>query len=202
LIEITRGGGGYVEESKREIEIVVHDIDHDMAAASVHSSRLIRYLQLGKTDGSWRIINALSVPIREGSATRASPADIANAESAITATALDYIDGSFSGDAASMARALHPELTKVLLADHPRTGEQFLMTMGASDLIEGTRAQLGLLEEGKRNIEVTVYEVGSDIASAKVVSALYIDHLQLAKFEGNWKIVNVLWVLNPASSEG
>jgi len=40
------------------------------------------------------------------------------------------------------------------------------------------------------------------MASAKVVSALYIDHLHLAKFEGNWKIVNVLWVLNPASSEG
>jgi len=32
---------------------------------------------------------------------------------AIKKAALDYIEGSFSGDAERMANALHPELTKV-----------------------------------------------------------------------------------------
>ncbi len=202
IIEVTRGGGGYLEQSQRDNEVVVHDIDDGMAVASVHSSRMIRYLQLGKADGSWKVINALSVPVRDGSGAVAHAADTAAARSAIARTALDYIDGSFSGDAARMARALHPEITKILLTEHPRTGKQFLVTTGASDLIEGTRAQLGLMEDAKRNIEVTVYEVGSDIACAKIVSAVYIDHLQLARIEGAWKIVNVLWVPNPAFSEG
>jgi hypothetical protein len=115
---------------------------------------------------------------------------------------LDYIDGSFSGDADRMRRALHPELTKVMLAQHPRTNRQFLVRMGASDLIEGTRAQLGLLEEEARNISVTVFDVSGALAAAKVVSATYIDHLQLANIDGAWKIVNVLWVPNPSAPTG
>jgi hypothetical protein len=69
--------------------------------------------------------------------------------------------------------------------------------MGASMLIEFTRAKMGLLPEEKRNIEVTVLDVMEDIAAVKVLSAMYYDYLQMAKIEGKWKIINVLWVMNP-----
>jgi len=131
-----------------------------------------------------------------------SPAEQAEAEAAITRAALDYIDGSYSGDAERMTRALHPELTKVLLTRHPRTDRQFLVPIGATDLIEGTRARLGLLEGSARDIDVTVYDVGYGLGCAKVVSASYIDHIQLANVEGAWKIVNVLWVPNPLAPTG
>jgi len=32
----------------------------------------------------------------------------------------------------------------------------------------------------------------------KVLSARYYDFLQMAKMDGQWKILNVLWVMNPA----
>jgi hypothetical protein len=64
-------------------------------------------------------------------------------------------------------------------------------------LIEFTRAKMGLLPEEKRNIEVTVLDVMEDIAAVKVLSAMYYDYLQMAKIEGEWKIINVLWVMNP-----
>ena len=96
-----------------------------------------------------------------------------------------------------MERALHPELNKVLLTRNRATGIQFLYKMGASNLIEGTRAGLGTLDEAQRNIEVEIYDLNKGMAAVKVTSAMYIDHLQVATFNGEWKIVNVLWVPNP-----
>ena len=49
-----------------------------------------------------------------------SPAD--PEEAAIRATALDYIDGYYSGDAARMQRAVHPELAKRIVKVDPTTG--------------------------------------------------------------------------------
>jgi hypothetical protein len=35
------------------------------------------------------------------------------------------------------------------------------------------------------------------MATVKVYSAMYIDYLQVGKINGEWKIINVLWVPNP-----
>ena len=120
---------------------------------------------------------------------------------AIKETALNYIDGSFSGDAERMEKALHPELNKVIPYTIPQTGTTGLSKMGSSQLIEGTRAGMGMVEEGKRNITVTIYDVFEDLATAKVVSSRYIDYLHLAKVNGEWKIINVLWKMNPAAQK-
>jgi hypothetical protein len=93
--------------------------------------------------------------------------------------------------------ALHHELNKLRLATNRATGRQFLGKMGWLDLVEGTRAGWGLLDEGERNIEVEIYDVSHDMAMAKVASALYIDYVQVGKVNGEWKVINVLWVPNP-----
>jgi hypothetical protein len=120
---------------------------------------------------------------------------------AIKKAALDYIEGSFSGDAERMASAVHPELTKVIPYALPQTGKTILNKMGASFLIEGTRAKMGLVDEDKRQIEVTVLDVLDDLACVKVISALYYDYLQMAKVDGRWKIINVLWKMNPGAKK-
>lgn len=124
-----------------------------------------------------------------------------NEEEAITKTAMNYIDGAYSGDAERMEKALHPELTKVIPFTVPQTGKTGLSKMGASQLIEGTRAKMGMLDEDQRKINVTVLDVFEDLAAAKVVSAKYIDYLQLAKINGGWKIINVLWKMNPEAQK-
>jgi hypothetical protein len=173
------------------VEITVFDIGHDIAIARAVSQLWYDYLQLAKIDDEWRIINVLWA--QNQPAGEASEAD----KQAVKNTALDYIDGAYSGDAERMARALHPELTKVMLARHPQTGRPFLNTIGASILVEGTRAGLGNLAEDEREIDVEIFDLSHGIASVKVYSAMYIDYLQIGKIGDEWKIINVLWVPNP-----
>jgi hypothetical protein len=197
LVEVVRAGAAFLEEEERNTEVTVHDIGYNLASVTVVSTQFIDHLLLAKIDEQWQIIDVLWVPNAPDTAAAPIDIDFEAEQQAVTNAAMDYIEGAYSGDGERMANALHPELTKVLTMPHPKTGNTMLIKMGASMLIEGTRAKLGLLDEDKRNIEVTVYHVGNDLATARVISAMYIDHLQLAKIDGHWKIVNVLWVPNP-----
>jgi hypothetical protein len=47
--------------------------------------------------------------------------------------------------------------------------------------------------------EVVVYEVSDQTASAKVTAVWGIDYLHLAKYDGKWKIINILWQSPPKS---
>jgi hypothetical protein len=201
LVEVVRGLAERMAEVDKNVEVTVFDIGPDLAAARAVGALWYDYLQLAKIDGQWKIVNVLWASNQPGATSR-EPDDFEVARGEVERTVLDYIEGAYSGDAERMERALHPELTKMLLNRHRQTGEQFLYKMGASDLIEGTRAGLGLLEEDKRNIEVNVYDIAFDMASVKVESAMYIDYLQVAKVNGEWKIINVLWVPNPEARRG
>jgi hypothetical protein len=201
LVEVVRGLAERMADVDKNVEVTVFDIDNDLAAAKAVGALWYDFLQMANIDGQWKIVNVLWAP-NQPEATGLEPDDLEVARGEVERTALDYIEGAYSGDAERMERALHPELTKVLLNRHRQTGEQFLYKMGASDLIEGTRAGLGLLEDDKRNIEVDVYDIAFDMASVKVASAMYIDYLQIAKVNGEWKIINVLWVPNPEARRG
>ena len=200
LIEVVRGMQ-VVPEEERNIELKVLDIGNDMAAVMMDSALFHDQLQLAKVNGEWKIINVLWIPNPESESGERNPPPAMGTpeveEAAVTEAALNYIDGAYSGDADRMARGVHPELTKVRVVTHPRTGEVLLDNTSASLLVEGTRAQLMVLDEAERNIEVEIYDVQHGIAAVKVVSAMYIDHLQLAKIDGEWRIVNVLWAVNP-----
>lgn len=195
LVETVRGLGDRLADVDKGVEVTVFDIGDDLAAARAVGAVWYDFLQLAKINGEWKIVNVLWARNRPDAEPQPGPS--ATDSSSVERAALDYIEGSFSGDAERMQRALHPELTKVLLTRHPQTGEPFLYRMGASNLIEGTRAGLGTLDEESRNIDVEIYDISHDIAAVKVSSAMYIDHLQIARVNGEWKIINVLWVPNP-----
>jgi hypothetical protein len=194
LVEWVRGQSGGSTAADRNVEVTVFDAGNDLAAARATSARWYDFLQLAKIDGRWRIVNVLWAR-NDGEVV--APDQRAADSAAVTRTARDYIEGAYAGDAARMDRALHPELTKVLLTHHPETGRPLLYRIGASNLVEGTRAGLGNLPEDRRHIAVEIYDISRDMAALKVTSAMYVDHLQIAKVNGEWKIVNVLWVPNP-----
>jgi hypothetical protein len=197
LVEIVRGLAERMADVDRSVEVTVFNVGNDIASARAVGQLWYDYLQLAKIKGEWRIVNVLWARNQSDPETESDQgvweADRVDVETA----ALNYIEGAYSGNADRMERALHPELNKVLLNRHRETGEQYLHKMGASNLIEGTRAGLGKLDEDKRDIEVETYDISQGIAAVKVSSAMYIDHLQLAKVNGEWKIINVLWVPNP-----
>ena len=117
---------------------------------------------------------------------------------AIRATALDYVEGWYAGDADRMARALHPELVKRILVTDTATGRSFIQTMGATALVNGTRHGYGKSTPADhRQRDVTVLDVFGNAAVAKAVMADWIDYLQLSRVDGRWLIVNVLWERKP-----
>jgi hypothetical protein len=112
----------------------------------------------------------------------------------IRATALDYVEGWYAGDGDRMARALHPELVKRILVTDTATGRSFLQTMGATALVNAARHGYGKSTPAeRRQKEVTVLDVFRNAAVAKAVMADWIDYLQLARVDGRWVILNVLW---------
>ena len=115
----------------------------------------------------------------------------------IKQTALDYIEGWYEGNAERMERALHPGLAKLIVRTDHR-GRYNLGQMGALTLVQYTRAGGGKnTPKDKQQKDVTVLDIFGNAASAKVIASEWVDYLQLAKWNGRWVIVNVLWELKP-----
>ena len=115
----------------------------------------------------------------------------------IRQAALDYIEGYYEGNAERMARAVHPELAKRIVNVDER-GRYRLGQMGAMTLVEGTRAGGGRdTPEAERRKDVTILDIYQNTASAKIYASAWVDYLHLAKWNGRWVIVNVLWELHP-----
>jgi len=120
----------------------------------------------------------------------------------IEAVALDYIDGYYTGDADRMKSALHPELAKRIVATDPKTGKSQLINMDAKQLVEVTASGGGqhYLAEQRLN-DVEILDVYGDVASVKITAVEWIDYMHVAKVDGEWKIVNVLWEVTPEVKE-
>lgn len=112
---------------------------------------------------------------------------------AIKATALDYIDGYYTGDAARMERALHPDLAKRIVTTDAQ-GHSRLGQMSAMGLVLGTRAGGGKDDPNKRE-DVKILDIFQNAAAVRIDAGTWVDYLQVAKWNGRWVIVNVLWEL-------
>lgn len=117
----------------------------------------------------------------------------ASADSAaIRATAHDYIDGWYEGDAARMERALHPHLAKRLVYQDPQ-GRSRLVDLTAMELVQSTRAGVGKLPAAERRDSVTIFDLFGNAAIAKIDATAWVDYVQLIRWNGRWVIVNVVW---------
>ena len=126
-----------------------------------------------------------------------SPARSAE-EAAIRATVLDYVQGWYDGDAARMERALHPELAKRIVRTDATSGKSRLDQMSAMTLVQYTRSGGGKkTPAAERQQDVQVLDVFENAASARATMSGWVDYLHLAKVDGQWKIINVLWELKP-----
>jgi hypothetical protein len=117
---------------------------------------------------------------------------------AITATALNYVEGWYEGNAERMAKALHPELVKRIVVRDTATGRTMVQGMGTSVLVNSTRHGYGKETPRERQQkDVSVLDVFGNAASVKAVMADWIDYMHMAKVDGRWVIVNVLWERKP-----
>ncbi|MGB8315752.1 MAG: nuclear transport factor 2 family protein [Aestuariivirga sp.] len=113
---------------------------------------------------------------------------------AITATVLDYFEGWFDGDAARMARAVHPNLVKRGVRA-TAAGAQLSDPSTAAQMITWTRDGEGKAERpADLAIMVRVDDVHGEIATATVTSAVYIEYVQLVRTAEGWRIVSALYM--------
>ena len=120
---------------------------------------------------------------------------------AIHDTVLDYVDGWWAGDVERMERSLHPDLVKRIVVAHEGTGRSLLNSITKSAMVEYTRAGGGSAEpEQKGEVEVQLVALESNIANVIATSSRFLDYLHLAKWDGRWVIVNVLWAARAPDS--
>jgi hypothetical protein len=118
----------------------------------------------------------------------------------IRATALDYVEGWYEGNPERMGRALHPELVKRIVTGDTATKRSVLENMGASALVNGTRHGWGKkTPRNRQQKDVTILDIFGNAASVKAVMADWIDYIHMAKVDGRWVIVNVLWETKPGA---
>ncbi len=117
----------------------------------------------------------------------------------VEAAALDYVEGLYNADPSRIERSVHPQLTK-----RGFWRDAVTAPWGAQETM--TYDQLVALAKtwnARKNRDLTikkveVFDVADQTASAKVTAMWGIDYLQLAKSDGRWKIINILWQAHPA----
>ena len=133
----------------------------------------------------------LAVP--PGADPKASPED----EAGIRATALDYVEGYYEGNPDRMERALHPHLAK-RIARTDANGRTRLDQMSALELVQIIRTGSGKnIPKDKQVKNVTILDVFGNTASVRAEMLEWIDYMHMAKVNGQWKIINVLWEMKP-----
>lgn len=116
----------------------------------------------------------------------------------IREAALNYGEGWYEGNPDRMAKAVHPELVKRIVAFDTVTKRSLIQNMGFTNLMNNTRRGGGkntpVAQQEKR---VDIYDIFGNTAVARLTMSTWIDYMQLAKLDGKWIIVNVLWELKP-----
>jgi len=114
---------------------------------------------------------------------------------AIKQAALDYIEGWYEGNAERMERAVHPDLAKRIVISRPDSGSA-LRNMTAAQLIDGVRQGYGKRTPKEKQLkDVRILDIFRNTAAVRIDASDWIDYLHLAKFNGRWVIINVLWEL-------
>ena len=112
----------------------------------------------------------------------------------VRTTALDYIDGWWSGDATRMAAALHPELVKRIRGADAAGKREWIDNQGASRLTDGTLRGGGReTPAANQRSDVRVLDIFQNSASVRVDAGAWVDYLHLVRWKGRWVILNVLW---------
>ena len=148
-----------------------------------------------KTVESFSITNLKEKPMSANSATPAVPQATPEDIQAITQVSRDYVEGWFTADAARMSRALHPELVKrSIWHDLQEDTWKVERTLTAEAMVGFTRSGGGSAHpENEKAYDIEILDVFRHIATVKASSYPYMDYLHLAKMDGRWWIVNVLY---------
>ena len=111
---------------------------------------------------------------------------------------LDYVEAVEQAKPQLIERSVHEELHKFGFHRSSSTGEYKKIPMTRAELVELAATFLGegyVPENPTHSIEL--YEVLDKTATVKLTAFWGIDYMHLAKYDDEWKIVQVLWQSAP-----
>lgn len=116
---------------------------------------------------------------------------------AIKRAALNYAEGWYEGNAEKMESALHPDLAKRIARTNEK-GQTRLDQMSAMTLVQAARGGYGKnTPKEEQQKDVTILDVFGGAATVKLEMRGWIDYMHIAKYNGKWMVVNVLWETKP-----
>jgi len=202
LIELSRAKVGLLEEAKRKISVKVLKVNVDVACAKITTAQFNDYLEMIKVEGQWKIVNVLWT-FGADSPNRKPPPDFKGDEEKpmVEAAVRDVIEGIYTSDVPRLEKALHPEYRRATLITMPPTGKTMIQRDAAGSMIENTRAKIGAQDKEKWNIQVNVLDCMDGLALAELITPAGWNYCQLAKIDGQWRIINILRKINPVAQQ-
>ena len=115
---------------------------------------------------------------------------------------MDYVEGVYEVDASRIERSVHPDLVKRgFYIKKGETAYSFSpMTFAELVNLAKTYNKSGRVPKDAPK-EVTVLDILDQTASVKLVAVWGVDYMHLAKYDGKWMIVNILWQTPPKNSK-
>ncbi len=117
---------------------------------------------------------------------------------AVRQAVLDYVEGVYNVDASRIERSVHPDMAKrgFFVKKGEAAYSAHVMTFAQLVELAKTYNKEGRVpKDAPKQIEI--YDVSDQTASVKLTAHWGIDYMHLAKYEGKWKIINVLWQSPP-----
>jgi hypothetical protein len=126
-----------------------------------------------------------------------SPAGAGTEKEAVRQAALDYVEGIYEVRPERIERSVHPNLVKSGFYKKEAGAPYVEVPMTYDQLV---RLASRWNKDKKQDIsvkEVVVLDVLDQTAAVKLVAAWGIDYMHLAKYDGTWKITQILWQGHP-----
>lgn len=116
-------------------------------------------------------------------------------EAAVERALLDYIEGFYEGDTSKIIRGVLPDVTKYGYWKNKETGEYGGEPMSFAEMKAYAKRvkEKGKFARPDAPKKVEIFEVQDQTASGKVTAWWGTDYILLGKYDGDWKIVHVLW---------
>lgn len=117
---------------------------------------------------------------------------------AVRQAALDYVEGVYEVSPERIERSVHPDLVK--RGFHIKKGET-KYTGSPMTFTELVNLSKNYNKSGKlpKNApkDIVVLDVLDQTASVKLTAVWGVDYMHLAKYDGKWMIINILWQSPP-----
>lgn len=121
---------------------------------------------------------------------------------AVRQAVLDYVEGVYEVKPERIERSVHPDLAKRGFMIRRGETAYSQSTMTFQQLVELARTynKDGRIPKDAPK-EVVIFDISDQTASAKLTAVWGIDYIHLAKYDGRWMFVNVLWQTPPRRNQ-